>query len=162
MTSQKTNTCNFRCAEPQDVADLLHVEQSCFSSDCLSKRSFRHHVQSQTSVLLLAENEIGDIKKTVGYGLVFCHTGTQLARLYSLAILPDARGGGIARELLLNLEAMAADKGRHAMRLEVAEHNEAAIKLYQSLGYKVFGKHLAYYEDGGNALRMEKPLLANL
>jgi ribosomal protein S18 acetylase RimI-like enzyme len=44
------------------------------------------------------------------------------------------------------------------MRLEVHESNAAAIARYRKSGYRQFGCHAAYYGDGGDALRLEKPL----
>ena len=44
------------------------------------------------------------------------------------------------------------------MRLEVHETNHAAISLYRKSGYREFGRHHEYYEDGGHALRFEKRL----
>ena len=48
------------------------------------------------------------------------------------------------------------------MRLEVHETNAAAIARYRKSGYRQFGCHAAYYGDGGDALRFEKPLGARL
>ena len=42
------------------------------------------------------------------------------------------------------------------MRLEVAVNNKAAIALYESLGYRVFGQYSDYYDDHSDALRMQK------
>jgi predicted double-glycine peptidase len=42
------------------------------------------------------------------------------------------------------------------MRLEVATDNRAAIALYESLGYVTFGSYLDYYDDHGDAARMQK------
>lgn len=53
---------------------------------------------------------------------------------------------------------MAADMGWLFMRLEVAKNNEKAIRLYQKMGYQVFGEYPQYYEDQQDALRMEKSI----
>ena len=39
------------------------------------------------------------------------------------------------------------------------ETNHAAISRYRKSGYREFGRHAAYYEDGGDALRFEKQLV---
>ena len=44
------------------------------------------------------------------------------------------------------------------MRLEVHEHNTRAIGRYEKSGYRLFGRLHRYYDDGGDALRFEKPL----
>src|SRR5437762_9429665 len=45
--------------------------------------------------------------------------------------------------------------------LEVHETNHAAISRYRKSGYREFGRHKKYYEDGGDALRFEKRLVPN-
>jgi len=44
------------------------------------------------------------------------------------------------------------------MRLEVQEHNTRAIARYEKSGYRLFGRQHAYYDNGDDALRFEKPL----
>lgn len=142
-----------RPAELSDLETLLQLEQVSFSSDRLSKRSFRHHIQSHHSDLLVADSGAGQL---LAYGLVLKRQGTRLARLYSLAVSPEARGRGVARRLMAALEHYAAEDERHFMRLEVATHNISAIALYEACGYRVFGEYIDYYEDHTDALRMHK------
>ncbi len=46
------------------------------------------------------------------------------------------------------------------MRLEVSVGNRPAITLYETLGYRQFGRWEGYYGDDADALRMEKRLRA--
>jgi ribosomal protein S18 acetylase RimI-like enzyme len=57
-------------------------------------------------------------------------------------------------------EAAALARGRRAMRLEVHDHNTRAIARYEKSGYRLFGRHRDYYDDHGDALRFEKPLVS--
>ncbi|MYM64385.1 GNAT family N-acetyltransferase/peptidase C39 family protein [Pseudomaricurvus sp. HS19] len=148
-----------RAATEEDVDQLLAIEQQCFSSDRLSRRSFRRWLKARHALLLVAqrsESEAGG--DLLGYGLAWLHKGTRLARLYSLAVLPAARGLGVARQLMEALEKGAAARGRLYMRLEVAKRNQRAIDLYQACGYQVFGEYFDYYEDHDDALRMQKKI----
>lgn len=146
---------DFRPAEPSDIDALLNIENACFSADKLSKRSFRHWIQAPHGALLVCTIN----SHVLAYGLLWCHKGTRLARLYSLAIHPDARGQGIADKMLEQLEFIAVQQRRIFMRLEVSENNAAAIKLYQRNGYTIFGEYCDYYEDHSDALRMQKRIL---
>jgi hypothetical protein len=60
-------------------------------------------------------------------------------------------------------DAAAEDEARRRgdlfMRLEVRADNAAAIALYQRLGYKAFGRHLDYYEDHAEAIRLHKRII---
>ena len=97
-----------------------------------------------------------DSGRICAYVLVILRRGTRLARLYSLAVDPDCKGQGLATRMLEQAESASRDAGALYLRLEVAADNEAAIGLYRKLGYLQFGLYRDYYEDHGDALRMEK------
>lgn len=135
-----------------DLEALVALEESCFTTDKLSRRSFRRWCSSENCIFLVAEYG----SELLGYGLVLLHKGTHLARLYSLAVSAAARGRGLGQKLIAGLEEGAMAKERFYMRLEVAKTNGAAIRLYEKLGYRVFGEYENYYEDHSDALRMQK------
>ena len=137
-----------------DLYKLVALEAACFSSDRLSKRSFRRYIQADHSALWVAEKT--SESQLLGYGLIWCHRGTRLARLYSLAVSPEARGQGAGARLVSQLENVARERGRLYMRLEVAKLNHSAIRLYRQLGYRAFGEYHDYYQDHSDALRMQK------
>ncbi|TGE85956.1 ribosomal-protein-alanine acetyltransferase [Pseudoalteromonas sp. KS88] len=141
-----------RVAIESDLAELVNIEQECFYLDRLSARSLKRWIIAKHGIMLVVEHN----KEIIGYGLVWCHKGTRLARLYSLAVKPSARGKGVAKHLLTELEKSAAMRGRIYMRLEVAVNNKAAIALYECEGYRVFGQYSDYYDDHSDALRMQK------
>ncbi|WP_105102666.1 GNAT family N-acetyltransferase/peptidase C39 family protein [Microbulbifer pacificus] len=141
-----------RPAAASDLDQLCALEESSFLGDRLSRRSFRHWIKTDNRVFLVAEEN----QALLGYSLVLLRRGTRLARLYSLAVGPAGRGKGIGKALLTAAEDASSRSGRLYMRLEVAEHNTAAIALYKQLGYRTFGSYANYYEDSGNALRMQK------
>ncbi|WP_075188268.1 GNAT family N-acetyltransferase/peptidase C39 family protein [Teredinibacter haidensis] len=139
-----------------DLDALLAVEQECFDGDRLSRRRFRHWINAENGLLIVAEKG----SSVVGYGLVILQRGTRLARLYSLAVASRHRGEGLAVQLLQLLEALAVDHKRLFMRLEVSSENKAAIQLYEREGYRIFAEYCNYYEDHSNALRMQKSIRA--
>lgn len=141
-----------RPARMEDLDRLYDLEVATFDSDRLSRRRMQHWIQADNGILLIADED----GQLLGYCLALFHRGTRLARLYSLAVSPQARGKGVARKLLRRLEKMAAKRGRLFMRLEVAQDNIPAISLYQKLGFVAFGTFEDYYEDHRDALRMQK------
>jgi len=141
-----------RPAQLADLEGLVKLENASFVTDRLSRRSFRHWLTTEHRALLVAEREQG----IAGYILVIYHPGTRLARIYSLAVLPALRGLGIAKALMLAGEQAARDDGRLDLRLEVSVDNLAAIKLYETLGFKKFGLYRDYYQDHKDALRYQK------
>lgn len=146
-----------RKAVRADVAALVTLEERCFETDRLSRRSFNRLVQSDTAWLVLAESETPGA--LLGYAVVLFHHGTSLARLYSIAVAEDARGQRIAEQLLSACEQEATARGKVFMRLEVHPANTAALRLYERLGYRRFGVYHDYYEDHADALRLEKRVL---
>jgi ribosomal protein S18 acetylase RimI-like enzyme len=136
----------------EDLESLLKLEEQAFSVDRLSRRSFRHWINSSSRAFIVA---IVD-GRLAGYILVIYHAGTRLARLYSIATDLQFRGHGIARKLIEAGEHAASESGRFFMRLEVGCENKPAIRLYESLGYLRFGIYREYYEDHSDALRMQK------
>ena len=145
-----------RNANSHDLSRLVDIENRCFTSDILSRRSFQRFLRPGTHEIIVAQVN-GTI---VGYVLVLYRTGTSLSRLYSIAVLPECQGKGIARQLVQASEHAARERHCALMRLEVNVNNEGAIHLYSSLGYRQIGQIDDYYDDGSDALRMEKRIFA--
>jgi len=145
-----------RPATPADVDALVALEDRCFATDRLSRRSFRRFIalhRADCTVALLDG-------RVVGYALTLFRAGTALARLYSIAVDPGARGHGLGEALLRAAEAAALDRDCVLLRLEVNPDNAAAVALYKRLGYRPFAHIRDYYEDHGDALRMQRALRA--
>ncbi|MGH6928503.1 MAG: GNAT family N-acetyltransferase [Dongiaceae bacterium] len=64
-------------------------------------------------------------------------------------VAPWARGHGLARGIVLAVEEAAGAAGALVLNLDVRETQEAAIRLYQSLGYSHWGTHPRYARVGG-------------
>ncbi|MDY6977098.1 MAG: GNAT family N-acetyltransferase/peptidase C39 family protein [Pseudomonadota bacterium] len=168
-----TQSCiALRVAELRDLASLQYIEKTCFATDRLSKSRFKFYIDAQHAELIVAErvasssganfeqNNQGSTS-IVGYGLLLLRRGTQLTRLYSIAVLPEARGLGVAEKLITSLGERALLRGKRFMRLEVAVGNAGAIALYKKLGFSQFGMYTDYYDDHIDALRMQKVLVAS-
>jgi ribosomal protein S18 acetylase RimI-like enzyme len=151
-----TDAISFRTATRDDVDALTILEAECFATDRLSRRSFQRLVTGESNWLHIAEDAAGQV---LGYGLLLFRRGTSLARLYSIAVRPAARGRHLAEQLLQRAEQAAAARGKVFLRLEVNTGNTAAIRLYEKYGYHRFGVHADYYEDHTDALRMQKRVL---
>jgi len=148
------SSAKLRPGRMRDLEALIALENAVFTTDILSRRSFRHFLTAPKSSLIVAE----DSGKLAGYALVLYPARSKLARLYSIAVAPHITSRGIGPLLLAGAEAAAARRRRRAMRLEVHEHNTRAIGRYEKSGYRLFDRHRRYYDDGGDALRFEKRL----
>ena len=145
-------TVLIRNAQLTDIDALVALETACFETDRLSRRSFKHWLAADHRALLVAEVT----KAVAGYILIIYHPGTRLARIYSIAVFPQYRGLGLAKQLMAAGEQAANEDGRLYLRLEVSVDNTPAIKLYETQGYQKFGIYRDYYQDHKDALRYQK------
>jgi ribosomal-protein-alanine N-acetyltransferase len=138
-----------------DLDALTALERDFFTSDhVISRRGFRHFIASAKSTLIVAEVT----GKIAGCALVNYRHGSKRGRLYTIAVASEFQRRGIARQLLAAAEKSARGHGCRFMRLEVREDDAAAIALYESSGYALFGRRSRYYDGRIDALRFEKPL----
>jgi ribosomal protein S18 acetylase RimI-like enzyme len=143
-----------RPAERSDIDALLRIEEAVFASDQLNRRNFRHAVRSPTIACLVAQEE----GQVAGYVILERRRSSTAVRLTSIAVAPRAGRRGLGRTLLAAAEEAARRGGARRMRLEVHAGNAAARRLYESSGYHLVETLAEYYDDGGAALRFEKPL----
>lgn len=143
-----------RKAAPADLGALVELEHHVFTTDHLSRRSLRHFLEAPTAELLVAESD----GRLAGTAIVLFRASADVARLYSIAVAPHMGGRGLGPMLLEAAEAAALARGCRLIRLEVHADNAKAIARYRKSGYREFGRHAGYYEDGGDALRFEKEL----
>jgi ribosomal protein S18 acetylase RimI-like enzyme len=142
-----------RPARLQDLDILVAIENQAFTTDRFSRRSFRYLLTKANALTLMYEQR----RQPAAYVMLLFHTGTSLARLYSLAVLPQHQGKGIGRRLIKAAEDAARQHDCISLRLEVRRDNSSAINLYRKLGYRQLGKIVPdYYDDHMDALRFEK------
>ena len=80
-------------------------------------------------------------------GYLVCSRYADVWHLMNVAVAPHRRRVGIARLLL---DRLFADAGRDARyTLEVRASNQAAIEMYERLGFRHSGVRRGYYHDNG-------------
>jgi ribosomal-protein-alanine N-acetyltransferase len=72
----------------------------------------------------------------------------------SVAVLPEHRGKGLGKALMLEGINGVMNRKSDEIYLEVRSSNESAIKMYQKLGFQIKSKLRAYYRDGEDAYLM--------
>ena len=76
-------------------------------------------------------------------GIGFYDGFAELKRMYSK---PSVRGRGVARKLLVRLEAEAIDRGQTLLRIETGMYQDEAMRFYEGAGYRrceAFGPYAA-------------------
>lgn len=145
---------SIRPAVASDLAAIVAIEERSFDADRFANRNLRRMLGSPSAAFLLAKSGRG----ALGYILLLFRRGSHVARLYSIATTPEARGSGIGRALIEAAEGCAIKRGANRLRLEVRASNRAAIALYGKMGFSILKESPGYYEDGETALKMEKAL----
>ena len=131
-------------AEIRDIEALVAIENSCFLSDRLSRRSFSRSLKNPVQLLKVAR--VGNT--AVGYALIHWRQNGKSARLYSLAVLERWRQNGIAAMLVNAMRKSAMHKDKRFLSLEVRANSSSLISFYQQLGFAVQRRIPTYYEDG--------------
>lgn len=87
-------------------------------------------------------------------GFLLGQTVADEAELLTLAVAPDARRQGIARDLIAEFAATSRARGAAQAFLEVAADNAAAQALYHAAGWRESGRRRRYYGPDLDALVM--------
>jgi ribosomal protein S18 acetylase RimI-like enzyme len=95
-------------------------------------------VSSGGRILLAARGADGRVAGTVQLDLAAMPNQRHRAEVSKLLVHPGARRRGIARALMVELEALAAQHGRWLLTLDTAS-GDMAEPLYISLGFQVAG-----------------------
>ena len=98
----------------------------------------RHRLEAGESVIFLAERDERPVGFVQLYPL-FSSTAARPRRLWllnDLFVTPTARGGGVARALLLRARRLAEETDAVGLELATARTNVAAQRLYESLGWR--------------------------
>jgi GNAT superfamily N-acetyltransferase len=85
-----------------------------------------------------ASGSVGAPARAVGFALYFHNFSTFLARrglyLEDLFVVPDARGRGFGKALIMHLARIAVSRGCGRFEWSVLDWNQPAIDFYRALG----------------------------
>ncbi len=133
----------------RDLNMVRNVERVCFGDDAWPLLDL---------IAALTFPDVIRLKVTVD-GKVVAFAGGDIRRtqkvgwITTIGVLPEYRRRGIATALLAASEAAL---GQPRIRLCVRRSNYGALQLYDRYGYEQVGVWPGYYEDGEDALVMEK------
>ncbi len=132
-----------------DLNSLRHVENACFPKDAWPLLDLIA-VLTFPGVVRLKVVENGQM---IGFVAGDPRPGEGFSWIATICILPEHRGKGYGRALL---EACEERLPTTRVRLSVRSRNDEAIRMYEKAGYKAFDRWGHYYNDGEDALVMEK------
>lgn len=154
MTTTIDNHIYVRLSLPNDLEQLVLLEQAAFSADQFDETLITSLMTRDRASVLVAE-ESGRIR---GAAYMIWKKNTRKGRLLNLAVCPEIQGRGVGRHLMAECESEAAWRGYKYITLEVREDNHRGQKFYEKLGYLRGKRALRFYEDGSAAVQMSKAL----
>lgn len=122
------------------VAQIAELEKRCFN-DPWSENSIASELNNRLSCWLVALE--GDV--VIGY--VGSQTVLGETDMMNIAVHPDYRNQGVAKNLIQTLMDTLSGQGSHSLMLEVRQSNEPAKNLYASLGFETVGIRKNYYRN---------------
>lgn len=143
-----------RKARPQDLPQLMRLEEECFGAEKFSAITLRAFLMRADAFALVAE-ERGEVS---GAALCLYSEYRAEGRIASMAVLEGCRRRGVAAGLLEKAEEAFEKRGARFFGLEVDVANESAIALYLKHGYSLRAVIRDYYGAGRHAYMMEKVL----
>lgn len=127
----------YRFATAEDVKEIYGIETECFATPW-SETSIAEMLAESSSLALIATDG-------VAAGYVSAYIGGDVLYINNIAVRPEFRRNGIAKQLLRRLLKQAAVQGVTEATLEVRASNIAAQSLYASQGFIAMGVRKRYY-----------------
>lgn len=128
---------------PSDLDGVMAIEEVSFPTPW-SREMFLEDFPRDFSDTLVAAGAGDEV-----FGYAVCWTLAGESHLLNIAVHPARRGRGIGRALLSECIRRAAGAGASRVFLEVRAGNEAAQRLYRSMGFEFRGTRKGYYTDTG-------------
>lgn len=121
---------------PECAANIAEVCRRCFT-DPWSIDAVESTLRAEQNFVFAAN--CGKL------GFAAASLALDTADILDVAVIPEMRGRGIARAMLLALIDALRENGAQSIFLEVRASNAPAIGLYTSLGFKPCGVRKNYY-----------------
>ena len=135
-------TIEFRKLKLRDLTAIEEIERSSYPTPW-SRSMFAGELAKPSSICLGAIDV--EANRLVGYLIISRYVDAW--HVMNIAVAEDYRRRKIASRLIERLFEVTSGDGRRGYTLEVRVSNEAAIRLYESLGFKARGVRRAYYTD---------------
>lgn len=134
----------------EQVKSLFDV---CFGESAWSMESLRSQLDKADSYCTAA------VEDDTIVGFLAFEQVLDEGSIIEVAVHPDHRRGGIARNLITS--AINNAEGLHTVFLEVRESNTPAVKLYESLGFTQIAVRKGYYDHPKEAAVIYRMILSD-
>ncbi|UCG58522.1 MAG: GNAT family N-acetyltransferase [Phycisphaerales bacterium] len=146
-----------RWANEQDVADLLTVEEKCFTvyyygQYKFGENDFRDYLGNARCIFLVAVLK----SRPIGYvaGSIALSRTQGIAHVDSIGVRPKAQKKGVGSRLLRSFVREAQDRHCKVVMLEVATANEDGLAFFAKHQFREIRKLPDYYGEGVDGVLM--------
>jgi ribosomal-protein-alanine N-acetyltransferase len=131
-----------RTLKLRDLGSIEEIERSSYPTPW-SRSMFAGELAKPSSICLGAIDT--DQEELVGYLIISRYVDAW--HVMNVAVAESYRRRGVASGLMEHLFEVTSGDARRGYTLEVRVSNEAAIRLYERLGFKSRGIRRGYYTD---------------
>ncbi|MDD2555596.1 MAG: ribosomal protein S18-alanine N-acetyltransferase [Syntrophaceticus sp.] len=140
MIDDAIDHVSVRFMEEKDIKQILLIEQCSFPAPWTSKAYLSELQNKFARYFVLLDQE-----RVIGYAGMWLFAGE--SHITTIAVHPDYRSRRYGRLLMVTLIEHSMKHNIGTMVLEVRVSNNAAIRLYHSLGFKKIGMRRNYYKE---------------
>lgn len=124
----------------EDLDQVMEIENENFTVPWTAEGFFTYLLRMD-ALFLVAEEE----EKILGYcGVIMAADEGDIT---NVSVKKEQQGCGIGKELVTELIQRTKEQGVTALFLEVRESNQAALGLYEKMGFERMGVRKGYYTD---------------
>ena len=145
-----------RPMEESDLEVVMYLENTCFIAPWGLKELTYEINDNPVSNLWVIESSMYGVAGFVDYWITF-----DSATICQICVNPVFRKRGLGAQMMEEvIKDCKANKVRN-ITLEVREHNESAIRLYEKFNFKKILIKENYYTNGDNAIYMIREMEGN-
>jgi ribosomal-protein-alanine acetyltransferase len=138
-----------RPASWRDLFAVQEIERACFKEDAWPLIELMAALTFPNTIRLKAESG----EHIAGFIAGDIRRDDQIGWILTVGVLPDFRRRGLAETLMRDCERLMK---MPQVKLSVRKSNQAAIYLYEKLGYSRVDEWKQYYHDGEDGIVMAK------
>jgi ribosomal-protein-alanine N-acetyltransferase len=145
---------SIRAASAADGDAVARLESAAFADASWGAKSVIDGLNRLDTKTLVATTPAGDAL----VGFVMWRLVAEEAEILTIGVANDYRRKSVARALVNRVVSDCEDISIERLFLEVDQGNQAAVRLYKSLGFVRIGIRRRYYKNGADAWVMRLTL----
>jgi ribosomal-protein-alanine N-acetyltransferase len=156
LTARTKPKPGFRTATRADVKELLAIERDVYDGAVpWTATHFTREIENNPeAVFIVAERN----KQLVGFIGLRVWLMREELHITNFAVATSRQHQGIGRGLMAQALELAQNLNAKKLSLETPRDNLVAQGFYRKQGFEAIEIRMAYYDDGKDALTMEKQL----